>query len=299
MKDGELMDYTFQGASVKGERIMHTPSQFAKTNLIYLQEIGTSHYLSPHSSIRGTQNSFLFCLVTSGKGILEYQNTRYDLSPGDLFFINCKNPYTIASLKELWTICWIHFNGASLTAIQDKFVERCGAPCFHSSPDIGLQARHAELFRLAASSDYVKDMLIAEKLTGLITELMRHCWKHGSSQRGTSARRSIAPILDFINNHFEEETLSLEILAGQFNYNKFYLARRFKEECGMTVNQFIVQKKVTAAKHLLRFSDLNISEITKKCGFDDPNYFARVFKAVEGLPPTQFRKIWTAKELDS
>lgn len=288
---------TFHGVSVQGERIMHTPSTFAKSNLIYLQEIGTSKYIAPHTSIRGSQNSFLFCFVGEGAGSLTYLNQQYSLIAGDCFFIDCRNPYTIASLEQLWTIHWIHVNGGNLSAIYDKFIERCGAPYFHCIQIESMQKRMDDLFAVASSEEYVKDMLLAEGIMGLIAESMKQSWHQGASLSQSSYRRSILPIQEYIDEHFAEEILSLEILAEQFGYNKFYLSRRFKEEYGVTVNQYIVQKKVTAAKHLLRFSDLTISEIAKETGVDDPNYFSRMFRAVEGLSPSQFRKSWKPKNV--
>lgn len=289
-----MENYTFQGAKVKGERIMHSPSPFAKANLIYLQEIGSSQYIAPHSSSRGTQDSFLICLVEKGEGALSYQDVSYLLFAGDCFFIDCRRPYTLSSINNLWTIRWLHIQGANLSALHDKYVERCGALCFHCEDPSLIRQRQEILFRIAASTGHVKDMQLAEHITGLLAEMMKQCWKRGGERSDSSLRRTSSPVREYIEENFAKEEMSLETLAARFNYNKFYLARRFKEEYGMTVNQFITQKRVTEAKHLLRFSDLNIAEIAKASGFDDPNYFARVFKAVEGIPPKVFRKVWTA-----
>ena len=49
---------------------------------------------------------------------------------------------------------------------------------------------------------------------------------------------------------------------------------------------------MTKAKQLLRFSDKRMDEISSELGFDDANYFSRLFKKVEGMSPSEYRKKW-------
>ena len=65
------MDSLFQGNSVKSKRIIYTPSNFAKTNLLHLQEVGELTAIKPHVNSREGLNSFLFFVVTDGKGKLQ------------------------------------------------------------------------------------------------------------------------------------------------------------------------------------------------------------------------------------
>ena len=73
---------------------------------------------------------------------------------------------------------------------------------------------------------------------------------------------------------------------------EIYLTRIFKEQYGITINNYIQQQRITLAKQLLRFSDLTIDKIGIECGMNDANYFSRMFKQMEGISPGNYRKTW-------
>ncbi|MEE1198283.1 MAG: helix-turn-helix transcriptional regulator [Acutalibacteraceae bacterium] len=54
--------------------------------------------------------------------------------------------------------------------------------------------------------------------------------------------------------------------------------------------QFILKIRIERAKELLDFTDKSIADIAESSGFQDQNYFARIFKKQVGLSPTQYRK---------
>ncbi|MGE7600963.1 response regulator transcription factor [Peribacillus sp. NPDC097675] len=98
----------------------------------------------------------------------------------------------------------------------------------------------------------------------------------------------ILTILEYIEKNFhldiKLETLSkLVFLSGQ------YLSRLFKQETGYTITQYITVHRIEKAKKCL-FSRENVMEVSEKCGFSDPNYFARVFKKYEGVTPSQYQQ---------
>ena len=70
----------FEGTLVESERILYTPSTFARTNLIHLQECGRLKALSPHTSHRENLASYLCFIVLEGSGTLEYDQKHYTLS---------------------------------------------------------------------------------------------------------------------------------------------------------------------------------------------------------------------------
>ena len=80
----------FEGTLVESERILYTPSTFARTNLIHLQECGRLKALSPHTSHRENLASYLCFIVLEGSGTLEYDQKHYTLSAGDCVFLDCK-----------------------------------------------------------------------------------------------------------------------------------------------------------------------------------------------------------------
>lgn len=306
--------------SVQSSRILYTPSSFARTSLLHLQEVGSLRAVKPHTSRRENLQSFLCFVVEDGEGTLEYEGRQYALKPSDAVFINCRKPYSHstgggtggagaqadidtggAGGAKLWSLRWAHFYGPSAPSIYAKYCERGGQPVIHMPSSGGLSDAHmpngggfsgilAALYDAAASDDHIRDMRINELLSSLLTRLMAQSWdpesgKHRSKQMNISAVRV------YIDEHYAER-LSLSGLAEQFFISRDYLGKRFKECFGTTVNGYILSARITRAKQLLRFSDKTIEEVGALTGMPDANYFSRTFKKVEGVSPGEYRRLW-------
>ncbi|MBL7923646.1 MAG: helix-turn-helix transcriptional regulator [Bacteroidia bacterium] len=79
-------------------------------------------------------------------------------------------------------------------------------------------------------------------------------------------------------------------LAGLLKLSHKGLNERCVQKIGRSVKQFVLELRMTEAKRLLAFSPLTNSEIAYASGFDDPSYFARIFRKKVGYSPTIFRK---------
>lgn len=279
-------------STVISSRILYTPSSFAKSSLLHLQEVGSLEAIKPHTSTRSNLLSYLCFTVTTGSGELIYNGKKYKLNKGDCVFIDCRKTYSHRTSDDLWSLAWCHFSGPELPAVYDKYCERGGEPVFHPDVyivDLFIQLIN-ELYNLAASTDYIRDMRINEKLCCLLTLLMEESW-HPDNIQTSRKRLELQQIKEYIDEHFTEKIL-LNDLASMFFINKYYLTKIFKEIYGIPINGYILQKRVTKAKQLLRFSDMSIDEIGSVCGMNDANYFSRMFKKIEGISPSEYRKIW-------
>ena len=115
-----------QSSSVTSSRILYTPSTFARTSLLHLQEVGSLQAIHPHTSTRTNLTSFLCFVVLSGTGSLTYEGTPYELSAGDCVFIDCRKAYSHSTSDDLWSLQWCHFYAPSLPAVYEKYKERIG-----------------------------------------------------------------------------------------------------------------------------------------------------------------------------
>ena len=114
------MDALFQGTLVKSNRIIYTPSNFARTNLLHLQEVGQLQAQKPHTSERKNLASYLFFTIIEGSGVLVYNGKKYPLRVGDCVFIDCRKSYSHRSDLELWTLKWVHFYGPNMGGIYEN-----------------------------------------------------------------------------------------------------------------------------------------------------------------------------------
>ena len=67
--------------------------------------------------------------------------------------------------------------------------------------------------------------------------------------------------------------------------------RFFKRELGMSPIEFILNEKIKVAKQLLKYPGIQINEVGFQSGFEDSNYFIRLFKKMEGITPKQYQQL--------
>jgi len=84
--------------------------------------------------------------------------------------------------------------------------------------------------------------------------------------------------------------LTLNTLATTHNLNPSYLSALFRKETGQTVTNYVNQKRMDHAMHLLRTTKLQIQTIALHCGISDVNYFSKIFKKHTGKTPGIYRK---------
>lgn len=80
--------------SVRSSRILYTPSPFARSSLLHLQEVGSLTAIRPHTSKREKLQSYLCFMVEDGEGELVYEGKKYELIRGDVVFIDCRKAYS-------------------------------------------------------------------------------------------------------------------------------------------------------------------------------------------------------------
>ena len=288
----ELFSEKQAAAVVTSDRVLYTPSGFARDSLLHLQEIGRLTAKRPHVSSREALASYLFFYVREGEGTLTYEGKEYALGKGSCVFVDCHKQYSHAtSPKKLWTLEWCHFNGPTRGFVYDKYVERGGRPAFVPADGEAFQRVWEKLFALAKGSDYVKDMKINEGLGELLTLLMVESWHPEDAADMPAKKKSVLPVKAYLDAHYAEK-ISLDDLSARFYVNKFYLTRVFKEQYGQTINAYLLGLRITKAKQLLRFTEKSVEEIGLECGLGALHYFSRVFKEVEGMAPSRYREQW-------
>lgn len=276
---------------VTSNRILYTPSSFARTSLLHLQEIGELEARRSHTSSRSNLASFLFFSVVSGAGRLEYAGKEYKLGAGSMVFIDCHNPYSHTTDPDnLWTLRWVHFYGPTMGSIYNKYCERGGRPVFTPEDSAPFFSVFSQLYSTASSADYMRDMKINSSLSELLVLIMSESW-HPEDATTAKKKASVADVKEFLDSHYAEK-ITLDQLSTDFYINKYYLTKVFKEQYGQSITAYLLNVRITKAKQLLRFSEKSVEEIGMEVGLGAPHYFSQTFKSVEGVPPSVYRKQW-------
>ena len=275
----------------KSARVIATPSVFAKKTLLFVQETGSLESLEPHISRRKNLNSLLFFVVTKGKGILSYQDKKYEIKAGDCIFLNCKNEYSHeSSFEDPWTLSWVHFFGNNAEDLYNFYMEQDNSFLFTPLSPNEYLAIIEHLYHTQKNPDTNTELICHKELTDLFTLcfLEHNKIKNGQNQ---SIREKILQIRTYLDPNFAQK-INLDQLSTDYFISKYHLSREFRKYTGVTFSNYLLQKRISHAKNLLRFSTDSIESISICCGIPDCGYFIKVFKNAENMTPQQYRKKW-------
>ena len=90
--------------------------------------------------------------------------------------------------------------------------------------------------------------------------------------------------------HLGERILAAD-LAAVAGYGEYYTTRKFHEETGLSVNDYVKFAKTERAKVLLSSTELSVQEISEVLGFSTRSHFSQSFKQVTGMSPAEFREL--------
>lgn len=102
-------------------------------------------------------------------------------------------------------------------------------------------------------------------------------------------------VMKYIEEHYAQEDLSLNILASHVNFSPNHLSMVLSQQTGQTFIKYLTDFRMNKAKELLRCTGKRSSEIGLEVGYKDPHYFSFLFKKTQGMTPTQYRGLKSAE----
>jgi AraC-like DNA-binding protein len=93
----------------------------------------------------------------------------------------------------------------------------------------------------------------------------------------------------YIDTH-PGEKLTLEFLAKKVGYSVYYLSRKFEQEVGISITDYICNKRLEKAKYMLTSTNLRIEKISEVLGFGSRSYFTSIFSKNMGMTPSAYRR---------
>ena len=121
-------------------------------------------------------------------------------------------------------------------------------------------------------------------------KFLMECIQAVTSVKKAEENPIIKKVCTYVDENLSRD-ISLETAADFAGVSSFYLSKLFKEEKGETFINFISDKRLEKSRQLLSETNLSIKEITAEVGYNDQNYFSRIFKNKYGLSPKEYRKV--------
>ncbi len=244
----------------------------------------TSHSYIWNGSTRKDNHCILQCTL-SGEGELEIDGEVYSLRRGDTFIVDIPNDhcYRLPLTSQEWEIIYLEFSKESLPLFKKLY--QMEGHYFHTNPK--LLKLVTQLYKMAID-DKLEDIYQNSRYA---YELLMNLMSHFSKE---IEQKTFSFYVDRGKKFIEEnysQLIGMEEIADYVQLSKFHLTREFKKEIGTTPGNYLTQVRMRKAIELLIFSQhLTIEEIAIQVGYNNGNYFSKVFKREIGVSPKGYRE---------
>lgn len=250
-------------------------------------EIRTDSSYSWDGRTRGQTPFTVLQHTVAGAGNLAFERRRYRLLPGDtmLTIVPHNHRYWVEDGGR-WEFFWISITGQEAVRIHQLLLAMTG-PVFRLKPETierlaGLSLRliegEGETPGAASTIAYETAMVLYDEIFRFPAE--------GQAELGESVLR---PVLHHVRANLDKP-LPVADLAEIAGMSRAHFSRMFTASEGMPPAEFVLAERMRRAARLLAgHAGQPVKEISGACGFEDPNYFAKVFRRFFGISPTEFR----------
>lgn len=248
-----------------------------------------------------TQNEYFYhyhdfhkiLIFLSGKASYHIEGKTYHLTPWDILLVSrgsIHKPEIDFSLPYERLVLWIRedIRHSELNTCFQKAADR-------SFSLIRLNARLQEHMKDILSE--LEDSLLEEKFgdrlltESLFTQFLVYINRiflekqYITDHKSYSSDSQVEELIRYINRHLDRN-LSIDGLADRFFFSKYHMMRKFKEETGYTIHNYIISKRLLLSRALIS-QGMPVMKAACQSGFRDYTTFIRAYKKQFGLPPTQ------------
>lgn len=128
-----------------------------------------------------------------------------------------------------------------------------------------------------------------EELSLYVCNILEKAMELRDQESDNRGRKVLKRALEYIEENYMQETLSLNTLAGEVGVSANYFSAIFSQAMDVTFIEYVTQKRMEKAKKLLRQTEKHSGDIALEVGYKDPHYFSFVFKKTQGCTPREYR----------
>jgi two-component system, response regulator YesN len=132
-------------------------------------------------------------------------------------------------------------------------------------------------------------VLTKQQRAGIIERAVDNKLVQATTKRD-STRDTIREAMVYIDQHLKED-INQKDVAAHVHLNPSYFSVLFKEQVELTFSEYLTRRRIQRAKELVIATTLPINEIAEESGYKTAKYFIKIFKELEGITPSAFRKL--------
>jgi len=245
---------------------------------------------------------FMMVFMEQGEAIVYCNLNRITVGSGDLVVVNSNEIHYIENKCDMLVFYTIKIDFSHLFSNQidlssNEYVNMLihnQIRFYNNFPlDSELKQGLGQLIIEYNRKDKFYELAVKDCIYHILVLMMRNhiesIINDSSEKKQPSSFNDLQYVLEFVDKHYNQE-LSLEEIANMANMNKYHFCRIFKKTTGKSLTEYVNYIRINTAVDLLKEGNMNISEISSYVGFNDSNYFSRVFKKYKNSAPTKISK---------
>ncbi len=162
---------------------------------------------------------------------------------------------------------------------------------FSYQQELGKDRDTLEAVRQQAMTEYWKLTTQQERLAYLATQYY-DLMEYAEVCKGEYSNPIVAYCLEAIQNNYSDSNFNISNLAETLHLSLPYLSTVFKNTTGQTISGYLAAQRLHRARELLRDASVSIRDVCFSSGYDDPRYFAKLFRKHTGMTPSEFRNLY-------
>ncbi len=238
--------------------------------------------------------------VVSGSADVYCGGECVTLSRGDIHFIKngCSHKILVPSGNDFRYVCIgikINFDYEPISVFA-----KADIPDFFVTTDqINMKPLFDLLLRECTLNDESSATIMNYYITVILINMARLFFSKEEnfekSYKRNNSQNTCYNILKFIDKEYPK-IKTLTDIAKELSYSEYYISHLFKEKLGVTVKEYLLDKKIAHAIEILKTSNLSVEQIAEYLNFTTTHTFRQAFKKITGMTPTDFRRSINSKK---
>ena len=226
--------------------------------------------------------------VSEGAGTIETDKLTTRIQAGDAIVLAPEMWHRYKPDEAVgWHEYWVGFSGETVHRIFGAGFFSKRSPVVHIREEKIMLENFNQLFQSARENAPALQQVMAGRTNVLLSLVC------SSSQPLSATTHATSQMVEQVRAMMTDKQMRdrpLEGFAKELKISYSTFRRTFREHTGISPHQYRLHLKVSAARELLRSTTLSVKEISYRCGFEDEQYFCRIFKRQTGNTPSQFRE---------
>lgn len=248
-----------------------------------------SEYMFSPSGGRVLSEYQLLYITEGGGSLVTAHSGRHDIKAGTMFLLFPGEWHSYApDPNSGWHEYWIGFSGSNIDSRVEKNFFSKENPVY----EIGYNESIVELYRQAIEVAKRQEAYFQQLLAGIVNHILGLMFMTERKIRlePDEAGHQLVERAKMLMQESLERDMTMPQLAGELGTSYATFRHGFKKHTGMSPSQYFIGMKIHRAKEILRSSDISIKELSIRLRFENPEYFATLFKKKTGVSPSEFRK---------